>query len=230
MSLPKGREAPPPVYVRRFGRGTRLLHWVHAIPFFFLLFSGLSLLVPELKGLNLFGNRIVPTLHIVAGGVFILGPVAVYLSLGDRELVHRDVRRLVSVSRDDLRWLKYAVLFVLGSGAREPPARKFNMGQKLNTLYTVVVGGGLIVTGVILTINVYRKGVFSLEFVETMFPLHDLFMVAAIPAVAGHVYLATINPSTREALRGITRGVVRREWARRHHPRWLQDEDGRGLP
>src|SRR5919201_1886470 len=51
--------------------------------------------------------------------------------------------------------------------------------------------------------------------------LHDGLMYAALVLLAGHLYLSLVHPSTRHALRGITRGSVDAEWARRHHPRWV---------
>jgi cytochrome b subunit of formate dehydrogenase len=35
--------------------------------------------------------------------------------------------------------------------------------------------------------------------------------------------MAVVNPSTRHALRGMTLGSVDREWARHHHPRWVEE-------
>ena len=40
--------------------------------------------------------------------------------------------------------------------------------------------------------------------------------------VAGHLYLAVIHPTTRHALRGMTRGDVREDWAREHHSKWVE--------
>jgi len=45
--------------------------------------------------------------------------------------------------------------------------------------------------------------------------------------VAGHMYLALIHPATRPALRGITRGSVRRDWAEHHHAEWVAAVDAR---
>ena len=50
--------------------------------------------------------------------------------------------------------------------------------------------------------------------------VHDWATWVAVPLVAGHIYLATLNTSTRHSLRGMTLGTVRREWARKHHPKW----------
>ena len=42
--------------------------------------------------------------------------------------------------------------------------------------------------------------------------------------LVGHLYLAVIHPTTRHALRGMTRGDVREDWARAHHPKWVEQE------
>jgi cytochrome b subunit of formate dehydrogenase len=39
--------------------------------------------------------------------------------------------------------------------------------------------------------------------------------------VAGHIYLAVLHPATRGALRGMTLGDVDRDWASRHHAKWV---------
>ena len=37
------------------------------------------------------------------------------------------------------------------------------------------------------------------------------------------LYFALILPRTRHSLRGMTLGSVREEWAREHHPKWVDD-------
>ena len=41
--------------------------------------------------------------------------------------------------------------------------------------------------------------------------------------VAGHLYLAVLHPATRHALRGMTLGDVDEAWARKHHPKWVDE-------
>ena len=53
--------------------------------------------------------------------------------------------------------------------------------------------------------------------------LHDVLTYASVALVAGHLYLAVIHPTTRHALRGITLGSVREDWAREHHSKWPTD-------
>src|SRR5881227_100893 len=47
--------------------------------------------------------------------------------------------------------------------------------------------------------------------------LHDGLMYVSLLLLVGHLYLALIHPATRHALRGMTLGDVRVEWAMRHH-------------
>ena len=45
-------------------------------------------------------------------------------------------------------------------------------------------------------------------------------MYLSLVIVAGHLYLSLIHPTTRHALRGMTLGTVREDWARAHHAKW----------
>jgi formate dehydrogenase subunit gamma len=49
---------------------------------------------------------------------------------------------------------------------------------------------------------------------------HRWLTVLVVIAIAGHVFLAAVHPSTRHALTGMLDGRVDREWAATHHPRW----------
>jgi cytochrome b subunit of formate dehydrogenase len=49
-------------------------------------------------------------------------------------------------------------------------------------------------------------------------------MYLSLVLLVGHLYLALIYPSTKHALRGMTTGSVRRDWAREHHSKWVEEE------
>jgi cytochrome b subunit of formate dehydrogenase len=51
--------------------------------------------------------------------------------------------------------------------------------------------------------------------------VHLALFTAWLPAFAGHFYLAVLNPGTRHALRAMFVGDVDLDWARHHHPRWV---------
>jgi formate dehydrogenase subunit gamma len=215
--------------VVRFEAGFRLIHWVHAAPFLFLLLTGLSLFIQPLKAAHIDGFRILPLLHVLVGIAFILSPLALYLRLRGDRAVAADLRALFKIRRDDAGWARYALAAVLGARVTMPPTGKFNLGQKANSAFTVAVTLGLMLTGAVLGVNFFTKRVFSAAFVERTFPLHDGLMLIALPVVAVHIYLGSLHPGTRESLRGIISGRVRRQWARDHHERWLDEaESGPG--
>jgi len=52
-----------PVYVRRFSRAERIIHWVHALAFFALLATGIILYLPGLAG-TLGSREAVKAVHL----------------------------------------------------------------------------------------------------------------------------------------------------------------------
>ena len=98
---------------------------------------------------------------------------------------------------------------------------KFKAGQKLNAAFSMAATVALLGTGVVLGINYDTKEVFDVYLVQGIYRWHSVISLVSVPIVAGHLYLALAHPSTRESLRGMTRGLVRRDWARQHHSAWL---------
>lgn len=86
----------------------------------------------------------------------------------------------------------------------------------------MILVAALLATGSVLGINYFTKRVFDVSLVETLFTWHTALSLLAVPLILGHLYLALLHPSTRESLRGVTRGSVRRNWAERHHNAWTQ--------
>ena len=190
--------------IRRFSRTERALHWVHASAFFLLLASGLILYVPRLSEL-VARRQLVKELHLytaLAWAVLIL----LLLLLGLRTGLPDTIRELERFDAEDLRWL-------LHRGGR---AGRFNAGQKLNTIVTAAFAVLFAVSGFLLW---YGERDTRFRLANTIL-LHDGLMYVAVVLLAGHLYLSLIHPSTRHALRGMIRGTVDAEWARRHHPRW----------
>jgi len=209
--------------IRRFSLASRLLHWTLAVPFLLLLASGLLLYVPRAKGLHAGSYRVLPLIHVLLGIGLTLGLVIVWFAAPGRRALRDDVQRLFRATPGDRAWLGYAWYALLGAHLQPPPTGKFNAGQKLNAAAMALCTAGLIATGAVLAVNFFTKAVFDARFVERVFPYHDLFMVAAVPFVAGHLFLALLNPATRPSLRGMLDGRVDLAWARRHHSRWVAE-------
>jgi formate dehydrogenase subunit gamma len=192
-------------YRRRFSRTERTLHWANALFFFFLLATGLALYLPSLS--VIVGRRtLVQDVHFWSGVAWVIVLAAIVLG-GDRKGIRRAAQEIDRFDRDDARFLL----------ARRPALQgRFNAGQKINTLLNVAFTLLFVVSGLLLWFGEHNT---SLRFASTVL-LHDGLMYAALVLLVGHLYLAVIHPTTRHALRGITLGTVREDWAAQHHPKW----------
>jgi len=194
-------------YVRRFSRTERAVHWVHASAFLVLLGSGLALYLPSLA--TEIGRRpLVKDVHLFTALAWAIALLAV-VALGDRRGLRATTRELDVFDADDRRWL-------LGRHVRQG---RFNAGQKLNAALTAAFAVLLAVSGVLLWLG-ERDTRFRLD---STIVLHDVVAYLSVALLAGHLYLAVIHPSTRHALRGMTVGTVREDWAREHHAKWPTD-------
>lgn len=197
-----------PQYVKRFSRTERTIHWVHAAAFFVLLGSGLVLYVPRLS--ELVGRRpLLKDIHFNTGLAWMVA-IALVIALGDRSGLRQTLRELDGFDRDDRLWLR-----------RLPrPQGRFNAGQKLNAALTAAFALLFAVSGLLLW---YGERNNSFRFASTIL-LHDGLMYVSVVLLVGHLYLALIYPSTKHALRGMTTGSVRRDWARQHHGKWIEQQ------
>jgi formate dehydrogenase subunit gamma len=193
-------------YVKRFSRIERLLHWVNALGFFFLLTTGLILYLPRLSVL-VSRRQLIQSIHFW-GGVAWLGALAAVFLLGARRLL-RTAREIETFDHDDLRWLS----------GRKAPQGRFNAGQKLNAVLTAAFAILFGVSGLLLWFGEQDT---RFRFASTVI-LHDGLMYVSLVLVVGHLYLTLINPATRHSLRGMTLGDVRVEWAMKHHSKWEPD-------
>jgi len=206
--------------VRRFERATRALHWLNAATFLLLLISGLLIYLPEVKAREAGGYRLVPLLHIMIGVAFLIGPALILLLARGRRSAVTDIGGALTPARGDAVWLNWAMLSLLGARGRAPRVAKFNAGQKLNSWYWLLAWFALSATGVVLGINFFTKRVFGAEFVESVFPYHEIIALFSILPLLGHLYVALINRSTRPALSSMFDGSVDAAWAGEHHPAW----------
>lgn len=194
-----------PATVTRFSRTERALHWSHALGFFVMLGSGLVLYLPPLS--EAIGRRpLVKEVHLLGAVGWIVAIVLVVI-VGNRRRLAETWREIEGIDGDDRRWLR---------GARAPQGR-FNAGQKLNTILSVAFAFLFLVSGTLLWLG-EKDHRFILDGTGTV---HDALTLASVVLLVGHLYLALIHPTTRHALRGMTTGEVREDWARQHHSKWL---------
>jgi formate dehydrogenase subunit gamma len=200
--------APEPALVRRFTVSERAVHWIHASVFFSLLATGAILYFPALS-IAVGRRQVVKELHLWSALAWVVA-ILVVVIVGDRSALRRTLRDVDRFDRDDGRWLTL----------RRAPQGRFNAGQKLNLILTGALSLLLAVSGLLLWLG-EQDTRFRLD---SSIALHDAATLISLFLLAGHLYLAVIHPSTRHALRGITRGDVREDWAERHHAKWVEQE------
>ena len=213
MTSMRGSDVPtatePSELVPRFNGTERSLHWLLAATFLTMLATGLILELPAFG--ELAANRqLWKSIHLGAALGFWAG--LFLLVAGASQEIVPTFDQLDRFDDDDRRWLRWAVV----RDGKEPPQGRFNAGQKLNS---ALIAGLLVV--LTLSGTVMFLGEVNASFRGTAAILvHDLATWISVPLIAGHLYLALLHPSTRPSLRGMVRGSVRRDWARRHHPKW----------
>lgn len=194
-------------YVQRYTPFERLCHWVVAISFFILVFSGLGLFDKSFVNIMLLmgGGEKAILLHKIAGVFFAVSSVSLSL-LHAKDSFHFD--------QDDLAWLKVAGGY-LQRGGKSPPMGKYNTGQKLFDICSLFSTLGLAATGWV----IWHPLSFPRALVQVCLLGHSLLFVLMASAMVVHVYLGTVgNPGT---LPGMLWGEVTVSWAKKHAPKWL---------
>ena len=200
----------------RFDLTERTLHWTHAAVFLLLVLTGAAILFPFLAT-SIADREIVRALHITAGFGLVLAPVAIALA-GNRRAVRRDLANIDRWEEDDWLWLRGWSYY--RNGRRMPPPQgRLNAGQKVNAVFT----GACIVLFFVTGVMMWKWFYFPRWLVENAGGLHDVLSALAVAVWLGHVYMALLNPSTRESIRGMALGWVKREWALEHHEKWVDE-------
>ncbi len=214
-AAPTGTEPGAPAYVRRFWPEERSLHWLLAVTFLVLLATGLILYLPVFAELAA-DRRLWKSIHLGAAIGFWAGLVVLVAGDTGGSLRHT-AAEVDRFDEDDVLWLRWAVT----RRGDEPPQGRFNAGQKLNTAF---VFGLMIVFSVSGLLMYLQETDASVRGRTSAILVHDIATWIAVPLILGHLYLVLVNASTRPSLRGMVLGSVRRDWARRHHPKWEADE------
>ena len=200
-------------YVERFDTKERILHWFVAASFFTLLLSGLGLYSRLFHGyFDLFGGgEGAIVVHKVSGVVFFFASLLLFFNH------YRDMK---SFDEDDRAWFR-ALGGYLSKNPEHLNSGKFNAGQKI---FGIFMGIATILLGITGVINWWPEA-FPRLLVQVSLLLHGLLFIVFIMMVVVHAYLTTIgNPGTLESM---IYGNVRRIWARKHHPKWYKEIEGK---
>jgi formate dehydrogenase subunit gamma len=203
MSAPEGD-------VDRF---TPPVRWVHGLTGLFMIGCILTAAVLYNGSLAvLVGHRyLVEQIHLWSG---LAMPVPLLAGIASRSY-RDDARRLNRFTDRDWAWLRSKTR---RDGTIE--VGKFNAGQKLNAAFTVGTIVVMLATGLIMRF----PNEWPLSWRTGATFVHDWVYLAAAFAIAGHILYA-LNDS--DSLRSMWSGSIPSSWARRHAPRWYEEQGGR---
>jgi formate dehydrogenase subunit gamma len=203
--------------VTRFTPNERRAHWLTAISFVCLAFSGIVLLFGKhiflwLLGYTLFSwlGLISKNLHILAGFSFLVGVVLLIGLFWKDNLWHKS----------DAEWIRKAGGLATGEHV---PSRRFNFGEK------AWFWGGLcffglimIVSGLALTFPNYFDTRAAMQYAQIV---HATSACLVIAMSLGHIYMGTVG--MEGAFDAMKTGEVDEAWAKEHHEIWYEEEVGK---
>lgn len=196
--------------VRRFNLTERWIHLFRMLSFLLLLVTGFVFFYNNIPlSQTLFGNRAgCITVHLVAGSLFAATSM-LSLLIWAKDAVFQSY---------DWHWIKMLGGYI-GHGNPDPPAGKFNAGQKIFFWSTGLFSVLLALSGLLL---VFRKSL-DPTMVYPLQMVHGTTAFLLVTEILVHAYLGTIaNPGTGRAM---INGLVDRTWIRRHHPLWNADQE-----
>lgn len=200
--------------IQRYSLLERVVHWIAGLTYLYLLATGLAFYTPIFYWVaSLFGGGpVVRSWHPWAGLAFVGAVVWMFISW-------RSDMRLTSIDR---RWQSAIAHYIRNEDERLPPAARFNAGQK-HFFWIMFFGAvALLGSGVVLWFtDSLSWNLRWLRYASVI--LHVAAFLATVAGFIVHVYMGTAV--VRGGFGSIIRGEVTREWARIHHPLWLENKD-----
>ncbi len=150
--------------------------------------------------------------HEIVAVLFIAGPILAF-ALGVKKVWAENYRILTKWGWSDIEWLMKKPLTTVFKKIKLPKDDKFNPGQKVWA--TIAVSGSFVLAvsgGIMWTTGSPIAALI----------IHTVVAVAMLTALLGHMYMALLNPETRHGVGSIIDGEVSVEWAKEHHPLWVE--------
>ena len=190
--------------IQRYDPLERLNHWITALTFLLLTFSGLALFHPSMFWFTqFFGGPVwARILHPFIG-------VAMFVSFSLLALKfwHHNL-----LTANDIVWLKRIMDVVKNREDRLPEVDRYNAGQKMlfwTMLATIPV---LLLTGIVIWRPWFAQ-YFPIDAVRVAVLLHAVCAFVIIAGIIVHIYAAFW---VRGTLGAMLRGTVTRAWAAKH--------------
>lgn len=213
--MPHRKHRNPSSEILRFQWGERLVHWSIALPFIICYLSAVVLVLVYNPDPQRPHRAIFATVHRASGiCLFALPTLAILIQPRFWRLHLTNIFAAWIWTFDELKWLLLMAPAAIFKRIKLPEPGKFNAAEKINFMVVMISGPIFILTGLLIW----------LPQVKSFYPWIAHVVLAGIitPLMFGHIFMATINPSTRVGLKGMITGFVSRHWAAHHYPRWFR--------
>jgi len=204
------------INIVRFNAFERFVHWMTATCFVLLALTGLNITFGKVALLPVIGPSAFSAWSLAAKYVhdylsfpFTLGVILIFLMW-----IAGNVPNPV-----DVEWLKSGGGII---GSSEPPAYRFNAGQKIVYWIVVLGGAAVAITGYLLMFPFYGTTIAGMQLAQM---IHGTVAVLFVAVMIAHAYIGTIG--MQGAFEAMGEGTVDLNWAKEHHSLWLEEERAR---
>lgn len=200
--------------ILRFRNSERLMHWAIAIPFLVCYATAVIMVVvynpdPQRPFRDVFSWT-----HRISAVCLVVFPLlAAIICRRDYRVYFNNIKQAWIWTIEDVKWLALMGLAAINSKIELPEQGKFNAAEKINFMVLVGTYPLYIATGAAIWLT---DGAFA------PWLIHFAMAVIATPLLAGHIFMATVNPDTKVGLSGMISGYVDRAWAKHHYGRWYR--------
>jgi formate dehydrogenase subunit gamma len=195
----------------RFNAFERFVHWMTASCFVVLALTGLNVtfgraVLMPVMGAESFAawSQWAKYAHNYLSFPFTVGVVLIFLMWIASNIP----------SSVDVEWVKRGGGLVSGE---DPPAGRFNGGQKVIYWIVVLGGGAAAVTGYMLMFPFYATDLAGMQLAQV---IHGTVAVLFVAAMLAHIYVGTIG--MEGAFEAMGTGNVDVNWAKQHHSLWVE--------
>jgi len=204
--------------VLRFSLVARLIHAVHLLSFFTLLYTGVARLRPEthvlLSGDLLLGQ----TIHHIAAVIFVVIPVAAMLVFGRG--TGRFMKTILTWDKNDSAWMRRFLKWMLRPrSVKLPPQGKEKAGQKVSAWFIIGFAVVISASGMMM----WAAQDLPADIVRWTYIVHDLCTAALVFIVAMHLYMGLLFPATRRSWTSMVTGYVPEIEAKSGWSRWYNE-------
>jgi formate dehydrogenase subunit gamma len=198
--------------ILRYTFRERLVHWLAALSYIYLLITGLAFWSPWLFWLAvvLGGAPVSRMLHPWIGLIFFAGIIQMFTLWASQ----------MGFTPVDREWFGAIGHYIRNEDEDMPPAGRYNAGQKLLFWGFMLFGVLLLLSGLILWFPEYIPwNLRILRYIAVL--VHASSALATIGLFLIHVYMGVF--AERGAIDSVIHGDVTEEFVRRYHPGWYKE-------